>query len=386
MDETSFFIKPDNFVNSSDFTQISLIRDKGFNQLYQAKRYGRWWLIKSLKKEFQDDAAYNSLLQKEYDLMTGLYHPNIAQAFSFEDIPQIGKAIVMEWIDGVTLNEWLSHHHKNKERKKVAIAIIDALKYIHSLQIQHRDLKPSNIMVIPGGNHIKLIDFGLGDSNNYAILKQSAGSKGYAAPDGPSDIYSFGKLLKALDTGLFSRCVVNKCCAPKAKRYNSIDKVEQGLNLAWRIPKYITTAILIIIFCSLLYLLIESSRSKVYEKVETIEQSINDDKNKVLNKERKERIINNVIDDIKNECDSIAYASNIAEQIDTWQDIPAIFNVQKQMFDVLNSKCQNLPDEIKDCKEDILIKVSTYIMETYITPWSDKAHKNILRKHNIHEY
>ena len=374
MDKTSFFIKPDNFVNNSDFTQISAIKNEGFNQLYLAKRYGRWWLIKALKKEFQDDAAYNSLLQKEYNLMTGLYHPNIAQAFSFEDIPQIGKAIVMEWIDGVTLNEWLSHHHKNKERKKVAIAIIDALKYIHSLQIQHRDLKPSNIMVIQGGNHIKLIDFGLGDSNNYAILKQSVGTKGYVA--------SFGKLLKALDTGLFSRCVVNKCCAPKAKRYNSIDKVEQGLNLAWRIPKYITTAILIIIFCSLLYLLIDGSRSKVYEKVETIEQSIIDYKNKVLNKER---IINNIIDDIIKECDSIADASHIAEQIDTYQDINAIFNVQKTMSDALNNKCQNLPDEIKDCKEDILIKVSTYFMETYITPWTDKAHKNILKQFNIQD-
>lgn len=382
MDETSFFIKPDNFVNNSNFTQISAIKNEGFNQLYRAKRYGRWWLIKALKKEFKDDTTYNSFLQKEYDLMTRLNHPNIVQAFSFEDIPQIGNAIVMEWIDGVTLNEWLTQPHKNKERKKVAIAIIEALKYIHSLQIQHRDLKPSNIMVILGGNHIKLIDFGLGDSNNYAILKQSVGTKGYVAPDGPSDIYSFGKLLKVLDIGLFSRYVINKCCATKVKRYNTIDKVEQGLNLAWRIPKYITTAILIIIFSSLLYLLIDSSRSKVYEKAETIEQSITDDKNKVLNKEK---IINNIIDDIKKECDSIADDSNIVEQIDTWQDIPVIFNVQKQMFDVLNNKCQNLPEEIKDCKEDILIKGSIYFMETYITPWTVKAEKNIIEA-NEQEY
>ena len=60
MSDTSLFIKPgDNFLNQNKFTQISEIRNEGFNTLFRAKRYGKWWLIKALKKELQDDIVVN---------------------------------------------------------------------------------------------------------------------------------------------------------------------------------------------------------------------------------------------------------------------------------------------------------------------------------------
>ena len=108
MSDTSFFIKPkDNFLTQQEFTQVLEISNSGFNSLYRAKRNGKWWLLKALKKELQGDVMYQSLLMKEFDLMTSLQHPYIVQVYSIEDVKGIGNAIVMEWIEGVTLCEWL---------------------------------------------------------------------------------------------------------------------------------------------------------------------------------------------------------------------------------------------------------------------------------------
>ena len=60
---------------------------------------------------------------------------------------------------------------------------MDALEYIHGKQTAHRDLKPSNIMITRNGQHVKLIDFGLSDTDDYAVYKQPAGTEGYISPE-----------------------------------------------------------------------------------------------------------------------------------------------------------------------------------------------------------
>lgn len=87
----------------SDFTPIPC---KGFNILCKAKRYGRWWVLKGLKKPYRQDGNYKNLLHKEFDILISLQHPNIVSAYSMEEIPEMGTCIVMEWIDGITLEHW----------------------------------------------------------------------------------------------------------------------------------------------------------------------------------------------------------------------------------------------------------------------------------------
>ena len=89
----------------SDFTPIPC---KGFNILCKAKRYGRWWVLKGLKEPYRQDENYKNLLHKEFDILISLLHPNIVSAYSMEEIPEMGTCIVMEWIDGITLEHWSS--------------------------------------------------------------------------------------------------------------------------------------------------------------------------------------------------------------------------------------------------------------------------------------
>ena len=172
------------FISSEELQPISEeIASHGFNRLVKVKRQGRWFMLKGIKPEYQKQTVFFELLKKEYELMVQLDHPNIVKAYAKEVNDGIGPCIVMEYIDGITLDQFLEGKPSRQVRRKVVDQLIDALAYIHSKQILHRDLKPSNILVTRNGNNVKIIDFGLSDADDYAILKQSAGTVKYMAPE-----------------------------------------------------------------------------------------------------------------------------------------------------------------------------------------------------------
>ena len=212
----------------SDFTPIPC---KGFNILCKAKRYGRWWVLKGLKEQYRQDENYKNLLHKEFDILISLQHPYIVSAYSMEEIPEMGTCIVMEWIDGITLEHWSG---KKTEGEEIFLQLLDAVHYIHAKQIVHRDLKPSNIIITHNGNHVKLIDFGLSDTDDFAILKQPAGTPGYISPeqaisrkaDIRNDIFSIGCILEKILPGKAYTAIINRCKAPIAQRYANIDELK----------------------------------------------------------------------------------------------------------------------------------------------------------------
>lgn len=211
----------------SDFTSIPC---KGFNILCKTKRYGRWWVLKGLKKPYRQDGNYKNLLQKEFDILISLQHPNIVSAYSMEDVPEMGTCIVMEWIDGITLEHWSG---RKTEGEGIFLQLLDAVHYIHAKQVVHRDLKPSNIMITHNGNHVKLIDFGLSDTDDFAILKQPAGTQGYISPvqivsqqaDIRNDIFSIGCILEKILPSKPYTAIIKRCKAPIAQRYANVDEL-----------------------------------------------------------------------------------------------------------------------------------------------------------------
>lgn len=218
---------------SEQFTDFTPIPCKGYNILCKAKRYGRWWMLKGLKKAYQQDENYKNLLHKEFDILISLQHPNIVAASAIEDVEELGTCIVMEWIDGCTLEEWMKQNATGREN--VFLQILDALRYCHAKQIVHRDLKPTNIMITHNGNHVKLIDFGLADTDSYAILKQPAGTPGYISPeqetfrqaDIRNDIYSLGCILESMQLGKSYHALIEHCKAPIAQRYTNVDELQR---------------------------------------------------------------------------------------------------------------------------------------------------------------
>lgn len=191
----------------SDLTPI-YVSHSGHARLFSARRYGKLHTLKCLKEDFLLSPTYRQALAKEFDIGIQLDHPYICRTISKEEVEGLGTTIVMEHIDGETLDDCIKHGHLTSElAEKVARQLAEALDYMHSKQILHRDLKPSNIMVTFNGHHTKLIDFSLSDSDNHCVLKMPAGTTNYIAPEVTkegyrpnmkADIYSFGVVLKQM--------------------------------------------------------------------------------------------------------------------------------------------------------------------------------------------
>ena len=214
-----FFSGPANSMAPDGGLECIYRSEKGPGVLYRIQREGKFRVLKALKEEFRDDPFYRGLLRKEFEIGWELDHPGICKTFDYREVEGLGPCIELEWVDGGTLAEFYAHGPVDQALECQLFAeICDALAYVHHKQIYHRDLKPENILVTHNGSHIKLIDFGLSDSDTHAVHKESAGTVVYAAPevlrgepaDARSDIYSLGRILFEVSdryTALALRCM-----------------------------------------------------------------------------------------------------------------------------------------------------------------------------------
>ncbi len=251
-DDTSGYITIDYEGISSDFTDIEALPSSGTCDLFRAKRYGRWYLLKCLKAKYATDSACQQMLRKEFEIVISLQHTSVMQVTGIEEVslPGRGKVlcIIAEWIDGRTLNDFLAENPSQRERRRIATELCEAVAYIHSQQVVHRDLKPSNIMITHNGDYVRIIDFGLADTNSHTILKQPAGTLRYMAPeqlqfavaDVRNDIYSLGVVMKQMNLGGGKyRKVVRRCLSPVEERYQNMEALLDDLRsqrrqrLAW---------------------------------------------------------------------------------------------------------------------------------------------------------
>lgn len=237
------------------FSEISLLCIGTYSTLYKAKRYGQWFVLKCLKKEFSSQAVYRELLRKEFEIGISLTHPNIVRILGWEKIKPVGHCIVMEYIDGITFRQFLEIEHSSSEKKRIIKEILSALSYIHGKQIVHRDLKLSNIMVTHNGGNAKLIDFGLSDTDSYSILKQPVGTNGYTSPeqlsipvtDGRNDIFSLGVILKKARISLFYNYIGWKCTQKESARFANIERIIRLIQFWEKFCARITTVSILLI-------------------------------------------------------------------------------------------------------------------------------------------
>ncbi len=235
---SSGIIESNNNFSSNQFTDYTLMAYRKYNVIYRVKRNGKWFVLKGLNNEYKGNIFFTKLLDKEFDVAYNLDHPNIAHVYERCNDPLIGECIVMEYVDGITLNDFIKRKPSLKIKRKIVNEILDAMSYYHSKQIIHRDLKPSNILIAHNGNNVKIIDFGLSDSDYYTIFKQPAGTLEYAAPeqlvennkvDNRVDIYAFGKILELLFPKKY-KSIVKKCTKQLPnKRYKNAKLVKKAI-------------------------------------------------------------------------------------------------------------------------------------------------------------
>lgn len=168
--------------------------------------------VKILKEEFLANEEFRRRFKNESKAIAVLSHPNIVKVYdvSFGDKLQY---IVMEYIDGITLKEYIEQQGglKWKEAVHFTCQILKALQHAHDKGIVHRDVKPQNIMLLQTGN-IKVTDFGIARfsrSDTRTMTEKAIGSVHYISPeqargevtDEKADIYSVGVMMYEMLTG-----------------------------------------------------------------------------------------------------------------------------------------------------------------------------------------
>lgn len=214
--------------------------------LYRVRKSGKYFIIKTPKEDTGENIA---LLHREYELSIGKSHPNIVNIFTYEPQSIVGPGIVMEYIDGRTLTEFIAENPPAEARKRVFKQLLQAVAYIHRSGLVHNDIKPDNIMITRSGNDVKLIDFGLADNDAYYLARTIGCTKAYASPellaqnkniDTRSDIYSLGKIMKELFGNRYSRIAARCLQERKEKRYANADEIAKAIDKRDKLPNIIT--------------------------------------------------------------------------------------------------------------------------------------------------
>src|SRR5215208_4918575 len=174
---------------------------------------GRTVAIKILAPQYADDPNFVARFRREAKAAARLSNPNVVSVFDTGDEQDV-HYIVMEYVDGRTLADYLAGGSRIMPERAIDIAIdvCRALEAAHEQGVVHRDIKPGNIMITAAGE-VMVTDFGIARmATDQETIEQTAavlGTASYLSPeqaqgqpvDGRTDIYSLGCVLYEMVTG-----------------------------------------------------------------------------------------------------------------------------------------------------------------------------------------
>ena len=168
--------------------------------------------VKILKDEFLTNEEFTRRFKNESKAIAIMSHPNIVKVYDV-NFGERQQYIVMEYIDGITLKEYIDQQRISwKEAVHFTVQILRALQHAHDKGIVHRDIKPQNIMLLADGT-IKVTDFGIAHFSHNTMRTglgdRAIGSVHYISPeqarggltDEKADLYSVGIMMYEMLTG-----------------------------------------------------------------------------------------------------------------------------------------------------------------------------------------
>lgn len=216
MTESNIFdIQTDGCDSAGGFGEPVLLKTTSRARLYRVSKAGKYFVIKTTK---DNSGAESAMLRREYELSIGCDHPHIIHVYTFEEYTPVGAGIVMEYVEGRTMTEWLAGNPTRESRRRIFGELLAAVGYMHKRGVLHNDLKPDNILITRADDTLKIIDFGLSDNDAHYLARTPGCTPRYASPelrersllDARSDIYSVGVIMGELFGSRYAR-IVRRC-------------------------------------------------------------------------------------------------------------------------------------------------------------------------------
>ncbi|UJR80577.1 Serine/threonine protein kinase [Sandaracinus amylolyticus] len=193
----------------------------GMGVVFRARdlRHERQVALKIARSErirSQDDLV--ARLVAEARTMSLIDDPSVPRVFDVVETGRAGPAIVLEWVDGSSLDEELRDPSLDRTRTlDLAIQVVRAVRAVHRCGFVHGDLKPGNVLIEqePDSPRVRLVDFGLAspigaaDANDPSRSGVIIGTPCYMAPESlyesgntpPADVFSLGVILHEMFLG-----------------------------------------------------------------------------------------------------------------------------------------------------------------------------------------
>lgn len=260
------------------FGDFKLLKTTAYASLYLVVKSGKRFFVKTTKdkSEWQE-----RLLRREYELGLSAEHPNIVHVYTIEEIEPYGLAMVMEYVDGRTLGDYLAEKPSLKERKRIFDELLLAVEYLHKRDVVHNDIKPDNILVSYSSNTLKLIDFGLADSDAEYALRTLGCTPRYASPelrergevDARSDIYSLGMVMSEM----FGASRVARCATQDdpARRYANVAELRSAWHRSYGLWWWLGVVALVVVVIGAIFITTSrQERDNISPTVPQVEDSV----------------------------------------------------------------------------------------------------------------
>lgn len=201
--------------------------DEEFYDVYTAKKYGKWLMLKTLKEQYRDKEEYMAMIDKEFDVRYNLAHPHIVMINDYEDVPGLGRCIITDDVYGDSLRKLIDTGKVTADTvDKITHQLVDAMEYIQTNHIVHHPIRPENIIFTENIGNLKLINVGFDQKAHLSPAEAS------------EDIFNFGmvltEVLKAVPDGqryTDLRRVAAKCTNPDPQaRYRDIQELKLALS------------------------------------------------------------------------------------------------------------------------------------------------------------
>lgn len=203
-----------------DYDVDSEIARGGFGSIYRAfhKDTRHAVAIKILHREHLAERTIGRRFEREAAIVFGLAHPNITQIHAWGQIDDARPYIIMELLEGQSLDKLLSTRQRLSIEETIAILepVANALEWAHARGIVHRDIKPANVFLAPdrAAGNVVLLDFGIarlvsGDGPVLTTARASLGTIPFMAPeqilgepvDARADVYALAATAYAMLSG-----------------------------------------------------------------------------------------------------------------------------------------------------------------------------------------